>query len=85
MVTKVSAAGGFSGCDGCEWNGDIGRYSLTVSTKCGNAHVEIGGNLYGTGGDIGENVRVRDCNGTPGGGVKSIIVCAGDGWSLFRC
>ncbi|KAH6710636.1 hypothetical protein BKA61DRAFT_578473 [Leptodontidium sp. MPI-SDFR-AT-0119] len=86
LIDFTPQAGGFSGCDGCKWNGNFERFSLRVSAKCGNAHIKVGVNTdTDGGGDSGEDFMVRDCNGKAGGGTKPMNICAGDGWSLFRC
>ncbi|KAH7378917.1 hypothetical protein BKA64DRAFT_648345 [Cadophora sp. MPI-SDFR-AT-0126] len=81
------SAGGFSGCDGCEWRGDFPTFSLRISTKCGDAHVQVGvGSQSGEGaGDIrsnsGENINTHGCNGKPGSSEK-MNICAGNDWTL---
>ncbi|KAH7391250.1 hypothetical protein BKA64DRAFT_710158 [Cadophora sp. MPI-SDFR-AT-0126] len=85
-LCSAQLAGGFSGCEGCEYTGHFERYSLTVSMKCGNAHILVGaGSDSAGGGEIGENINVRDCNGKAGGGTKTMNICAGSNWTLFRC
>lgn len=63
----------------------MGRYTLTVPSACANAHISIGPNLSGGGGDIGENLNVHDCAGKAGGSAKAQNVCAGAGQTLVVC
>ncbi|KAL5327476.1 hypothetical protein ACEPPN_005172 [Leptodophora sp. 'Broadleaf-Isolate-01'] len=82
-LCTATMAGGFSGCDGCEWRGDFPTFSLRISTKCGNAHVDVGvGSISGEGaGDIGENINTHGCNGKPNSS-ESMKICAGNDWTL---